>query len=259
MNVKRNEITLDGRVLSYLDFGGTGRVVLALHGHMDQGASWTALAGELATQWRVIAPDQRGHGASDRAAEYSRDGYIADAIALLDHLGIEKVVILGHSMGTAYMFAARHPERVEGLVNVDAPVLNGPVGGPSPLSFVLHWPYEAPTRDAMLQGLGPAAPMMAHGLREQPDGSWRLPFHPEDIVASETAGHGDHWAEWLASTCPALLVNGTTSQALPRDQAQAMADRRPNTRLVELETDHFVHTADPAGLAKAVQEFLQTL
>ncbi len=77
----RAELVIDGRRLSYVDFGGHGRPLLALHGHLSEGASFAALAAEPAPDWRVIAPDQRGHGESDRAADYSRDGYIADAVA----------------------------------------------------------------------------------------------------------------------------------------------------------------------------------
>src|SRR6266545_6795299 len=95
----RAELDLDGRRLSYLDFGGNGRPLLALHGHLDEGASFSPLAQELAPQWHVVAPDQRGHGASDRASEYTRAGYLADAVALLEHLGVGPAVILGHSLG----------------------------------------------------------------------------------------------------------------------------------------------------------------
>jgi Alpha/beta hydrolase family len=93
----RAELDLNGRRLSYLDFGGTGQPLLALHGHLDQGLVWSGLATALAPDWRVIAPDQRGHGESDRAADYSRDGYLADVPALLGQLNPGPVVALGHS------------------------------------------------------------------------------------------------------------------------------------------------------------------
>ncbi|GIG62711.1 hypothetical protein Lfu02_70830 [Longispora fulva] len=253
----RAEITIDGRRLSYLDFGGTGRPLLALHGHLAEGATWADLAAELGDEWRVIAPDQRGHGDSDRSVTYARADYVADALALLDALGIEQAVVLGHSGGgiTAYQLAARHPERVIALINEDGPVEQR-TGGPSPLAFLAAWPYSAPTRDALLAGLGPMAPMFAANVREHAAGGWRLPFHPADTILSEQGTHGDRWTDWTASTCPALLVLALRSQALPVDQGRAMAARRPNTALVELDTDHFIHTADPVGFAAAVRTFL---
>ncbi|MEU9831630.1 alpha/beta fold hydrolase [Streptosporangium sp. NPDC048047] len=251
---------IDGRRLSYVDFGGPGRPLIALHGHMSEGASFAEVAAALAPEWRVIAPDQRGHGESDRASDYSREGYVADVVALLDHLGLDRAVLLGHSLGgiNAYQLAARHPERVSAFVNVDAPVRLGLDGGPDPLAFVLSLPYEAPTRETMIEGMGHFAPFFADALRENPDGSWRLPFHPEDIHASEQANRGDHWADWTASTCPALVIRATRGGVISAGDARAMVERRPGTRLVELETDHFVYAADPGGVASAVAEFLRS-
>ncbi|MET9295109.1 alpha/beta hydrolase [Streptomyces sp. NPDC003077] len=257
---ERRELSLDGRCLSYLDFGGVGRPLLAVHGHFLDGSCFTDLARELAPEWRVIAPDQRGHGASDRAADYSREGYVADLVALLDHLGLSSVVVLGHSMGgkNTYQLAARHPERVSAFVCVDDAVAI-PLDAPNGCAFSLAWPLSAPTREAMLDALGFAAPLLGDGLREIRGGGWGLPFVPEDMVASDEAVHGDYWADWLGSTCPALLVHGLRSQVLATEMAREMAARRPRTRLVELDTDHFIPQHDPKGFAAAVREFLDGL
>ncbi|MEU9721074.1 alpha/beta hydrolase [Streptomyces sp. NPDC047976] len=253
----RSELTIDGRRLSYLDFGGTGRPLVALHGHLSEGATFAALARALGPEWRVIAPDQRGQGESDRATDYTREGYLSDIRALLDHLGLERVVLLGHSLGAvnAYQFAARHPERVSALVNAEGPAALG-LDGSNPLAFLLQLPYEAPTREALVASLGPAAPYFSDRLRENADGSWRLPFHPREMHDSEHHVHGDHWADWTASTCPALLVRGTRG-VIPADQARAMTERRPGTALTELDTDHFVYTAEPEAFAAAVGRFLE--
>ncbi|WTU05307.1 alpha/beta hydrolase [Kitasatospora sp. NBC_00070] len=255
----RIELDLAGRRLSYLDFGGTGRPLLALHGHVSEGLSFAAVAQQLGPEWRVIAPDQRGHGDSDRADEYSREGYLADLVALLHHLDLGPVPVLGHSGGgiTAYQLAARHPELVSALINEEGPA-ELPTG-PSPLSFVLKMPWTAPTREELVSALGPLAPMVGDRLRELPFGGWRLPFHPADTVRSEELVRGDHWSDWLGSDCPALLVRGSKFPCLSQELADAMADRRPGTRLVSLETDHFVHEIDPVGFTAAVREFLSSL
>lgn len=192
MSPVRGELDIDGRRLSYLDFGGPGRVLLALHGHLSEGRGFASLARELAPDWRVIAPDQRGHGDSDRATDYSREGYVADTVALLEHLGLGPVAVLGHSLGgiNAYQLAARHPDLVSALIVEDMGAVNE---GPNLLSFCLAWPYEAPTRDALIEGLEDAGPFFADVMRERPDGSWVLPFHPRDMVLSEEQNKGDHW------------------------------------------------------------------
>ena len=257
----RAELDLGGRRLSYVDFGGPGRPLLALHGHLSEGRTFAGVARELGAEWRVIAPDLRGHGDSERAPEYSREGYIADVVSLLEHLGLGPVPVLGHSGGaiTGYQLAARHPQLVSALINEEGPV-SLPAGGPSPLAFVLNFPYTAPGREELLASLGPViGAMVGANLRELPDGSWRLPFHPQDTVDSEELVRGDHWAEWLASDCPALVVAGNRPPCLDGDLAKAMVERRANTQLVVLDADHFAHDGDPAGFGRAVREFLATL
>ncbi|GII05334.1 alpha/beta fold hydrolase [Planobispora takensis] len=255
----RAELLLDGRRLSYLDFGGTGRPLVALHGHLSEGAAFTRLAQALSPEWRLIAPDQRGQGASERTADYSREGYLADILALLEHLQLERVVLLGHSLGAinAYQFAARHPEHVSALINVEGAAALG-LEGDNPFGFLLTLPYQAPTRDALIAGLGPAAPHFSDRLRQHPDGSWRLPFHPQDMYQSEEHVHGDHWADWTATTCPALLIHGIKG-VIPPEQVRAMVERRPGTVSTELDADHLIPTSAPDDFATAVRAFLATL
>ncbi|MEV0092153.1 alpha/beta hydrolase [Streptomyces sp. NPDC050738] len=257
---QRNELTIDGRRISYLDFGpATGRPLLALHGHISEGAAFAGLAAQLGDEWRVIAPDQRGHGDSDRAADYSRQGYIDDLVALLAHLGLDSTVALGHSLGgiNAYQLAAQHPRLVSAIINIEGPAALPE--GPSGLSFVAGFPYTAPTREELIAATGPVGPMIATSLRPTPDGGWRLPFHPQDTIDSETLVHGDHWADWTGSTCPALFIHGTKSQVITTELAQQMTERRPHTTTVQLDGDHFAHAQDPEGFAAAVTAFLAAL
>lgn len=260
----RHELKIDDRTLSYLDFGGPGRPLLALHGGMSEAAAFTGLAGALGDAWRVIAPDQRGHGDSDRAADYRRAGYVADALALLAHLGLDAPVpVLGYSLGglNAYHLAATHPGRISALIGVDATVEIRIPAGPQWFDFLDGLAYTAPTREELLAGAGPAAaPFVADGLRPLADGSgWRLPYHPQDMLDSIRACEGDHWDTWLASTCPALLIHGTRSQALTQAAAEAMTARRPGTAYAPLDGDHFVPFTDPEGFHKAVGTFLAAL
>ncbi len=248
-------LDVDGRSLSFLDFGGSGRVLLALHGHFDEGRTFTRLAEELTPDWRVIALDQRGHGFSDRTADYSRGGYVDDAVRLLDHLGVGRAVVLGHSLGgvNAYQLAAREPHRVEALIIEDIGVELD-----HDLSFSLAWPRRSATRSGLIEGLGDSARYLMGAVREFPDG-WGLAFSPEDMVRSGRQQAGDYWSDWLATDCPALLIHGTKSDILGSGEAKAMAQRRPGTSLAELPTGHTVHATDPAAFIDVVREFLESL
>ncbi|MEU7576118.1 alpha/beta hydrolase [Streptomyces sp. NPDC041068] len=259
--VRAHLTTPDGRRLSYLDFGAAGgRPLLALHGHLGEGAEFAGLAGVLSRDgWRVVAPDQRGHGDSDRAVRYDRDGYVGDLRLLLDHVGFGQrpLPVVGHSLGAinGYHLAADRPGTVSALVNIDGPAYL-PLVAPAPLSFLLGLPYTAPTREELLAACGPLAPLLESGMRPHRDG-WRLGSHPEDMVDSDTRVLGDHWPQWLCTDCPALLLHGTASTVLPTAQAREMASRRPGTTLLELDSDHWVHLRRPEETAAAIRRFLR--
>ncbi|MEU6513669.1 alpha/beta hydrolase [Streptomyces sp. NPDC046978] len=252
---QRAATTAAGQRLSFLDFGGPGQLLLALHGHFGEGRTFTNLARELGDHWRIIAPDQRGHGYSDRPADFSRNGYIQDAASVLETLGLSNAVVLGHSLGgvNAYQLAARHPRLVRALIIED---IGAEVD--DDLSFCLSWPHRAPTRSRLLEELGPSASYLTDAVREYPDG-WGLAFSPQDMNASQRQLNGDHWNDWLASNCPALLIRGSRSSVLSAQHAKDMAARRPRSHLTELSTGHTVHETDPTGFATTVRDFLSSL
>ncbi|MGW4497691.1 alpha/beta fold hydrolase [Micromonospora sp. NPDC004336] len=139
----RKFFTVGSRRLSYLDFGGSGAPLLALHGHYNEAAAFAPLAEALAPRWRVIALDQRGHGASDRTDSYERDDYVADVAAFHRHLDVGPTAVLGHSLGgaNAYQYAARHADRVTALIVED-------IGAVVDVdwSFTTNLPRRAPSR-----------------------------------------------------------------------------------------------------------------
>ncbi|HEX5192255.1 MAG TPA: alpha/beta hydrolase [Solirubrobacteraceae bacterium] len=96
--------------------------VLAVHGILATSAAWLAAGAALRDEIALIAPDLRGRGDSHALpGPFGLDAHVADLLAVLDALELERVVMAGHSMG-AYVvarLAARHPERVSRLVLVD--------------------------------------------------------------------------------------------------------------------------------------------
>jgi len=254
--VERREFRHDGLKLSYLDSCGEGRALIALHAHFMEAVTFAPLAAVLAPEWRLVALDQRGHGDSDHASSYTRGDYAGDIEAFLRHLGLSDVVLLGNSLGgvNAYQFAAWHPEQVRGLIveDIGAEVWDD-------LSFVLPWEGSFATREALAERVGPRLlPYLQDSFREGRAG-WRLAFEPREIVASGKGLSGDHWGDWLNSACPALLIRGRDSRVTTQAGLEAMALRRPNTRLELLDGGHVAHLDNPAGFANAVTGFLREL
>ena len=120
--MQRHFFQNNGLRLSYLDSGGDGQLLIALHAHWMEATTYTPLAAALAPQWRIVALDQRGHGYSDHASTYTREDYLSDLSALFKHLKLNgPAVMLGNSLGgiNAYQFAARHPELVRAMIIED--------------------------------------------------------------------------------------------------------------------------------------------
>ena len=100
---------------------GQGRAVILLHGLFGSADNWHPIALRLAELFHVIAVDQRNHGLSPHSDEMNYPLMAADVNAFMVARGLEKAVVIGHSMGgkTAMQFALRFPERVEKLVVSD--------------------------------------------------------------------------------------------------------------------------------------------
>lgn len=111
---------LDGRAIGYDDVG-SGVPVLFVHGFPHNRSLWAPQLGALAAPARTICMDLRGFGESAGGASEGVDGYADDAAALLDTLGIDRVVLAGLSMGgyAAFAFWRRHRQRVRALVLCD--------------------------------------------------------------------------------------------------------------------------------------------
>lgn len=100
---------------------GDGFPVVIVHGLYGSSDNWLTVGKKLASQYRVYMIDQRNHGRSPNSTEHSYEMMKNDLAAFFDQQGIEKAILMGHSMGgkTAMLFAADYPERIEKLIVVD--------------------------------------------------------------------------------------------------------------------------------------------
>lgn len=102
--------------------------LLLLHGYLGGIEDFSDIVGTLAADRRVLVPEHRGFAGSDNPGQgYSFDQLTVDQVALLDHLGVAQVDVLGHSMGgsVALRLALHHPERVRSLVLMDTAARGG--------------------------------------------------------------------------------------------------------------------------------------
>ncbi len=145
---------------------GSGPAVVLCHGFPELAYSWRhQLPALAAAGFRAIAPDQRGYGASDRPApiaSYDIHHLTSDLVGLLDALGLERAVFVGHDWGglVAWLMPLLHPERTAGVVGVNTPylpraplpptqLLRAMVGGHDERMYML-WFQEPGTAEGVL-------------------------------------------------------------------------------------------------------------
>ncbi|MBA3232406.1 MAG: alpha/beta fold hydrolase [Propionibacteriales bacterium] len=200
--------------------------MVLLHALGEQGSTWDAVTAEFEQSFRVLAIDLRGHGESDRPGAYSFELMRDDVLGVLDHLSLDEITLVGHSMGgaVAYLLAQEQPSRIDRLVVEDAPP-------PFPRDRAL------PAR--------PAGP---------------LPF--DWAVVPAIAGRFNAfepawWDRLSAITAPTLLIAGGPSSHIPQDKLKEVATQIPTCSIVTIPVGHHIHEARPTEFNAAVARFLR--
>lgn len=139
-------VDLPGLRMHYRE-SGEGRLVLLLHGWPQDSFCWRKLAPLLADEFRVVCPDLRGYGLTDKPkGGYDKRTMAADIRSLVDHLGAQTVALVGHDRGArvAHRFALDHPETVDHLAVLDvAPTLETfRHGSPETARGYWHWLFH---------------------------------------------------------------------------------------------------------------------
>lgn len=240
-----HDFTLEGRTLRYLDWGNPGATPLVLvHGLSSAARAWSRVAEHFADRYHVIALDQRGHGDSDwvPADTYDTDSYVADLEAFVDALGLERFVLVGHSMGghNAIAYTARHPERVIcALANDIPPALDrDPTASAASFPGGRH-PVYASIED-WIEQQRPTAPFTPEHIlrfsgesRLKPVEGGLTPKY--DPAASIHWRPKDLWNEARSITRPILFIRGGRSTVLSAQTLQDMDMQVEPARSITLE------------------------
>ena len=272
-----------------------GDVVL-LHGMADVARSLEPLADSLRDRYRVILLDARGHGRSSHPGAYSVLHYVADLQAFLDRFGLDRPILIGHSLGghTVANHAGLFPDRARAVVLLEGMGPPAQLRSPTPAARLAHSRsmVEAlgaspghrpqPDLDAAVDRLLSTHPRLdpdrarvlaAEGTRPGPEGGlvWRHDERTWHWVASiDQAALEERWA---AITAPVLAVSGaeawdtwwTRNRGPARDRVRLTADEFAerlalfaDIEHVELaEAGHMVHFDQPGRIGELVDGFLQ--
>jgi pimeloyl-ACP methyl ester carboxylesterase len=268
----------------------TAPVVVALHSISSNGLAWVPVARALGPGVRVLAPDMRGRAESAGLRSTGLVDHVDDTIRVLDHLGLDRVVLVGHSMGAfaAALTAATHPERVRGVVLVDGglgltdtgsfevdDVLHSVIGPAmdrlsmtfdDPAAYLAHWRAH-PTMGPLLDSPagGDLTTYLLHDLAGQP-GRMRSTSSLECVRAD--------WADLMSDPatlaavhtlqCPGHLLwaaRGPLGQPTGLYDAERIAGAHlpGDLRTTRLDTDHYgtlLEAASVVTVAAAVRGLL---
>lgn len=262
--------------LHYLDWGGDGPPLLLMHATGFHARLWDPYAIRLRSRFRVIAPDQRGHGDSGLPANGFAWGHTAeDVVQIVSALGIAGCAAAGHSSGgTAIaVCAGRHPGSIGRLMLID-PVLMGerpqgfPPDGPNPMAdrtrrrrAVWESPHQFEqamrTRPAFARWRPEFLALYAHhGLRRRRDGHYELKCSP-DVEAQVYEGvlQLDPWPALGRLTAPVLLLRATESESGRVPMPADVAGRIPGCRDLPVAATHFIPMEEPAIVVDALEQF----
>jgi pimeloyl-ACP methyl ester carboxylesterase len=277
--IRTEEITLYGNRTSYRT-GGSGPVIMLVHGITGSSAHWAPLLPLLAERFTVIAPDLLGHGLSAKPrGDYSLGAYAAGVRDLMIALGHSKATVVGHSLGggIAMQFSYQFPERCERLVLVSS----GGLG--SEVSLVL--------RAAALPGAELVIPLLAsRRVRQLASGVGRLlgylRLKPGTDLAELATGMGsladaearqaflhtlrsviDPRGQRVSATdrlhltevMPSLVVWGERDPIIPVRHGVAAHEAMPGSRLELLpDAGHFPQLEEPHRLAAILTDFMDS-
>ena len=271
---KEKSVNVNGINLNYLDWGTEGKPkVLLLHGLRGHRHSWDDVSTEFYQNYHIFALDQRGRGESDWApgGDYSSDSFVADLEGFCAAVGLDKFILIGHSMGgrNSMAFAGKNAGMIEKMVIIDiGPDLN-PIGSGRITQEMIDVPEEFDSFEDVFeyqskQNRFCSEPVLRRRLtyatRELPNGKfgWRYDLEIREQRRNSTgAKQPDLWLTLPKINCPVLIVRGSETDTLGLETAEKMAEVLPDGKLVHVErAAHMVFEDNPEGFISVLHDFL---
>ena len=240
--------------MGVVEFGGSGRGIVLLHGLMSRASTWWTVAQWLKPYGRVVAPDARGHGRNPRRGPFRTEDFAADAAAVIEERGLGPAVVIGHSMGGlhAWALAAARPDLVAAVVVEDVVPDNR---GRTVDEW--RWYFDAwPVFESLAHVRSVVDVPRVEELFEERDDGWHLIARMEDLyeIAAEW-GERSYWDLVDAVRCPMLVVEAGRGGMRP-GQMEEVARRTGASYLLVPESGHVVHDQAPEVYRGAVEAFL---
>lgn len=261
-------IISNGCALRVADSRKGEKTILLLHGYLESLDVWEDFAKLLAKEYRVVAMDLPGHGISQVMGPVHTMSFLADTVVgVLDELEIDKVTIVGHSMGgyVALQTLRLHPDRLEGLV-----LLSSTPNPDSPEKLLDRdreiAMVEAGHKD-LLATTAAKNGFASDNLKRMQD---EIIFLEEQVLVTEPEGvvallrgmkeREDSNELLRSSSLPQLFILGKKDSYIPLEKAEEMVAAHPQAKVVWLENSgHLGYFEEPEACATAIGEFMKNV
>lgn len=241
---------------------GQGQPLILLHGLFGSANNWGAIAKHFSQKLQVVSVDLRNHGSSPQNDSQSYTDMAQDLIELCDALNLDKVHLLGHSLGgkVAMQFATQHPERINQLVVVD-------------MAIRAYQDTHTHLIDAMLSV--DLTTMKSRTEVDQALSSSIKPVMVRQFLLMNLVKDGDNLAwrinlpalkanypQLQEAICknthydkPCLFIRGEQSDYIQEADIGQIKNHFTNAQFKSLPTGHWVHAEEPQAFIKLVSEF----
>jgi pimeloyl-ACP methyl ester carboxylesterase len=272
VKIHRNIIKINDVDIFFMDTQTQGETILCLHGRWGRAETWVDFLQHYGGKYRIIAPDQRGHGLSGKpVSKYTSAEMAADIIGLMDHLNIDKVLLVGHSMGAsiAGYFAATYPDRLRGVAILDKTAAGPEKPNTTPLEEIpavdpitKDWPLpfsslkEAQDFIKIDMETDLSYQYFMNSLIEDIDG-YHMMFSTQ-AMAANIANYQDWFNLLPVIKCPVLLVRASGQGAVTDEDFSHMQALLSDCMAFEMaDADHNVHLSNKQEFYGYFDRFLR--
>jgi 3-oxoadipate enol-lactonase len=254
---------VNGQSLFYQDSGGNGPALLFSHGFLMDHTMFDQQVASFAGEFRCIAWDERGFGQTPATEPFTYWDSADDAVALLDHLGIDEAVFIGMSQGgfLSLRAALAHPSRVKALVLIDSePGVDPPEVNAGRQMMIDHWVSGAP--------LGDIGEYVANLILGEPELNkiwidiWEARDRQSILFPAQTLFGRDDITDRMGEiACPVLSIHGENDESIDITHAEALQAAVPHPRgLVRVPgAAHAPNMTHPEMVNTAIGAFLMQI